>query len=396
MSTNVATVSIAASIETASLKEALDKLKTVVEKRNTIPILGNVMLTSDRGTLFMQATDLDVMMTVALPATVEAGMNITVPVHQLSDLVRMAPKGSITTLTPDAHHGMLIDFGGKPFSLHALPVTDFPHDCVDLKPGNHHDFTLAGADFWNGLDATQFAISTEETRYYLNGVYIHKVDGELRMVTTDGHRLAFQSFGQQPDVCIPGGAILPRKTAKVLHKFMKGKACPKDVRVLIADSVNTTRMRFEWDNITVNTKVIDGSFPDYPRVVPNDSYTSIIAKIDQQQMLAGLKLVTQISSERGRAVKLTFKDGSKLNLYVNNPDTGVAQYDLDVRYERLVELKEGASDIFEIGFNGQYLQNILETAGKGEIEFRFQDSGSPAKVTGPRSDWYSVLMPMRV
>jgi DNA polymerase-3 subunit beta len=397
MTTNLALKSASAAIETAAFKDALDKLKQVVEKRNTIPILDMIHITSDNGTIFLSGTDLDLYMTIALPANVEAGMNTTVGVHVLFDLVKTAPKGSVTTLTPTEESTILVDFGGPAMKLHTLAPADFPTDCVSLKP-DAAVYKIAGSTFFNGLDATQFAISTEETRYYLNGVFFHNdaATGELRMVTTDGHRLALQNLGIY-DITVPRGAIVPRKTIKVLHKLLKGKGCPSELTLEVPSGVNgPSRLRFQWGNITIESKMVDGTFPDYPRVIPSDSYTEIVAKVDAESLIAGVKQVSAVSSERGRAVKLTFTDGDKLKLTVNNPDLGSAIYDLPISYERLSPLKEGDTDILEIGFNASYFKDALETAGKGEVTLRLQDASSPIKILGSRQEWVGVLMPMRV
>lgn len=395
MTTSLAMKLTRAAVETTVLKEALDKLRQVIEKRNRLPILSNVHVVSDRGTLFLSATDLDIYMTIALPANVELGINTTTAAQVLFDLVKSAPKGSITTLTP-TDEGLLVDFGGPAMKLHTISAEDFPTDCVAI-PANAASYKIPGSTFFNGLDSTQFAISTEETRYYLNGIYLHtNPQGELRMVTTDGHRLAQQDLGIYI-VTIPGGALLPRKTVKIMHKLLKGKGCPPELNLEVpGGQVGPHRLRFQWGNITINTKLIDGTFPDYTRVIPSDDSTEIIARINSEELLAGIKQVSAISSERGRAVKLTFTDGNKLKLTVNNPDLGSANYDLSAEYERLVDLKEGDTDIFEIGFNASYLVDILTTAGVGEITFRLQGAGSPAKIYGSRQDWLSVLMPMRV
>ena len=395
MSANLALKSAAAVIETAHLKDALAKAKEVIEKRNTIPILSHIHLTSDKDRLFITGTDLDLYITIAVPATVEPGYNITANVHNLFDLVKNAPKGSMTTLTQAPNSQLLVDFGGRPMQIHTLPSDDFPVDCVKVQEPS--TFVIPGKSFWDGLDATMFAISTEETRYYLNGIYMHRHHdtNELMMVTTDGHRLAHQSLSVF-DFGLARGVIIPRKTSKVLHKMMKGKACPKDITIEVPKGDYPLALRFQWGDITVTSKMVDGTFPDYPRVVPSDSYTTIVATIDNEALTAGVKQVGAISSERGRAVKMTFTDGNKLTLYVNNPDTGAAVYDLEVSYQRLDPLKPGDTDIFEIGVNFQYLTELLAAAGKGNVSFRFQDAGSPIKTLGSRKDWYGVLMPMRV
>jgi DNA polymerase-3 subunit beta len=378
MSTNLATVLAVASIETAVLKDALDKLASVVEKRNAIPILDMVNVTSDKGTLFLQGTDLDVVMTLAISANVEAGLAFTAPIHRLKDLVKNAPKGSITNLTPSDGQ-LIVDFGGPAMKLQNLPVTDFPHDLVKIE--KELEFNMPGHTFWDGVDATITAISTEETRYYLNGIFFHTAaTGELRMVSTDGHRLQRRDF--DINLAIPE-AIIPMKVCKILHKLMKGKACPSEVHIEMTHKA--ARMRFQWGNVTIDAKTIDGTFPDYMRIVPQNN--ALRFTIDSEKTIGALNQVLAMSSEKGRATKWTFTEDGVLKLLVNNPDSGSAEAEVTVT---------GVEKPLEIGFNGQYMINLLKTAGKGDVDLFLADAGSPILAKSARANWMSVLMPMRV
>lgn len=380
---NLATKLAVASIETAVLKDALDKLAAVVEKRNTIPILDMINVSSDKGTLFLQGTDLDITMTIAMSANVEAGLAFTAPVHRLKDLVKNAPKGSITNLTPSEGQ-LTVDFGGPAMKLHSLSPVDFPGDCVAIV--KDIEFEMPGHTFWDGIDATLTSISTEETRYYLNGVFFHSYEtapGEfqLRMVTTDGHRLQRRDFDINRKI---EPAIIPRKTSTILHKLLKGKACPSEVHLEMTKGA--ARMRFQWNNVTIDSKMIDGTFPDYNRITPLSN--KLRFTINSEATIAAVKQVVAMSSERGRAVKLTFTKEGVLKLLVNNPDSGSAEAEVSFSGEIENQL--------EIGFNGQYMINLLTTAGKGDVELQLEDSGSPILAKSARTSWLSVLMPMRV
>ncbi|MCO6187339.1 DNA polymerase III subunit beta [Rhizobium sp. L1K21] len=368
-------------IERANLLKSLNHVHRVVERRNTIPILSNVMLKGDGANLEMKATDLDLEITESTPAQVEQAGGTTVPAHLLYDIVRKLPDGSEVLLatTPDGA-AMTVAAGRSKFSLQCLPVSDFP----DLTAGTFsHTFKLPAASLKMLIDRTQFAISTEETRYYLNGIFMHTVEAEgdlkLRAVATDGHRLA------RADVTAPSGSegmpgiIVPRKTVGELQKLVDG--LDADVLIEISDA----KIRMTAGPIILTSKLIDGTFPDYQRVIPSGNDKEM--RIDTKSFQNAVDRVSTISSERGRAVKLALSDG-QMTLTVNNPDSGSATDEVPAGYD---------SDPLEIGFNAKYLLDITSQLSGEQAIFLFSDPGSPTLVRDTASDdALYVLMPMRV
>ncbi len=368
-------------LERSNLLKSLNHVHRVVERRNTIPILSNVLLRSDGASLDMKATDLDLEITEATPAQVEQAGATTVPAHLLYDIVRKLSDGSEVLLATSADGAsMTVASGRSKFSLQCLPQSDFP----DLTAGSFsHTFRLKATDLKMLIDRTQFAISTEETRYYLNGIFIHTIESagqlKLRAVATDGHRLA------RADVEAPSGSegmpgiIIPRKTVGELQKLVDNP----DLTVTV--EVSDAKIRFTIGSIVLTSKLIDGTFPDYQRVIPTNNDKEL--KIDCQSFAQAVDRVSTISSERGRAVKLALGEG-QLTLTVNNPDSGSATEELAVGYD---------NDPLEIGFNAKYLLDITSQLSGSEAVFMLADPGSPTLVRDlAGDDALYVLMPMRV
>ncbi|WP_275787875.1 DNA polymerase III subunit beta [Pararhizobium gei] len=368
-------------LERSNLLKSLNHVHRVVERRNTIPILSNVLLRSDGASLEMKATDLDLEITEATPAQVEVAGATTVPAHLLYDIVRKLPDGSEVALATNAEGtAMTVQSGRSKFSLQCLPQSDFP----DLTAGVFtHTFRMKATDLKMLIDRTQFAISTEETRYYLNGIYIHTIESKgqlkLRAVATDGHRLA------RADLEAPSGSegmpgiIIPRKTVSELQKLVDNPD------VVVTVEVSDAKIRLTIGSIIMTSKLIDGTFPDYQRVIPANNDREL--KIDCQSFAQAVDRVSTISSERGRAVKLALSDG-QLTLTVNNPDSGSATEELAVGYD---------SDPLEIGFNAKYLLDITAQLSGSEAVFMLADAGSPTLVRDMAGDdALYVLMPMRV
>ncbi len=378
-------------VERAQLVKSLTHVHRVVERRNTIPILSNVLLRAEGGELKLKATDLDIEISEAIPAVVSEPGATTVPAHMIHDIVRKLPDGAQVELAtrPD---GATLDIrsGRSKFSLQMLPESDFP----DLTAGTFsHTFTLTAADLKRLVDRTWFAISTEETRYYLNGIYFHAVENggalKFRAVATDGHRLARAEIEAPHGSEDMPGVIVPRKTVGEIQKLVEDPEAK--VTVELSDSkIRLTFLGKDGENPTVGivltSKLIDGTFPDYGRVIPqgNDK----LMRVDRGEFATAVDRVSTISSERGRAVKLTMSEG-KLVLSVTNPDSGSATEELPVEYDQ---------ETLDIGFNSRYL---LDIAGQLETEsalFRFSDPGSPTLISDdaePSTALY-VLMPMRV
>jgi len=368
-------------LERSNLLKSLNHVHRVVERRNTIPILSNVLLSADGASLEMKATDLDLEVTEATPANVEQKGATTVPAHLLYDIVRKLPEGAEVMLKMDESGGSMSVISGRSnFKLQCLPQSDFP----ELSAGSFtHIFRMDSQALKNLIDKTQFAISTEETRYYLNGIYLHAHEsgGQLRLraVATDGHRLARAEI-EAPAGCegMPG-IIIPRKTVSELQKLVDDP----DVKVTV--ELSETKIRFTIGSVILTSKLIDGTFPDYERVIPTGNDKRLT--IDRQSFAAAVDRVSTISSERGRAVKLSIADG-QVTLTVNNPDSGSATEEIPADYD---------ADPLDIGFNARYLLDVAAQLTGGEARFMLADAGSPTLIqdTADEQTLY-VLMPMRV
>jgi DNA polymerase-3 subunit beta len=345
-------------IDKPSLAKALAHVASVVERRNTIPILSNVLLATSGNELRLTATDLDMELVETVPCRSQDDSAITLPAHMFFDIVRKLPEGNEIELERDAEQERLvITSGPAQFSLQTLPADDFPALSVDDLG---HAFTLAAADLKRLIEKTQFAISTEETRYYLNGIYLHAAESDgkptLRAVATDGHRLA------QMDLPLPSGA---------------------DGHVSI--ELSPSKIRVSAGRVVLTSKLIDGTFPDYGRVIPQGNDKQL--EVDNAVFAQAVDRVSTLSSDKGRAVKLALGDG-KLTLSVNNPESGSATEDLAVDYNL---------DALEIGFNARYLLDISKQLESGTAEFLLADSGSPTIVRDSKdASALYVLMPMRV
>ena len=370
-------------LERSALLKSLAHMQSVVERRNTIPILSNVLIEASDGQLSLVATDLDIEIVERIPADIVRPGATTAPAHMLYDIVRKMPDGAQVQL--DLAGGdprLTISAARSRFQLSCLPKDDFPTMQSGALP---HRFALSPAEIVRMIDKTRFAISTEETRYYLNGIYLHanaKEKPSLRAVATDGHRLA------RVEVALPDGArempgvIVPRKTVNELRKLVDGAEGP--VEVALSDA----KIRFQAGGVTLTSKLIDGSFPDYERVIPkaNDKPLTCSAKLFAESV----DRVSTIASDRSRAVKLMIEK-DRLTLSVTNPDAGSAQEELPVDYR---------SDPLEIGFNARYLLDVTGQISGAELRFLMADPASPTIVeeAGDEADSgvLFVLMPMRV
>ncbi len=369
------------SIERATLLRAVSQAQSVVERRNTIPILANVLIEAEGDSVSFRATDLDIEVVDKAPAMVERAGATTVSAVTLHEIVRKLPDGAMVQLSEDGAAGRLsVDAGRSSFQLATLPKEDFPVMTATEYGAN---FSAPAPVLRRLFDKSKFAISTEETRYYLNGVYFHTADGEtgpvLRAVATDGHRLA------RIDAAVPGGAeempgvIVPRKTVGELRKLLD------DDEAQIAVSVSETKVRFATPEITLTSKVIDGTFPDYTRVIPQANTRKM--EVDAADFAKAVDRVATVSSERSRAVKMAL-DEDRLVLSVNAPDAGAAEEELAVAY---------GDDRLEIGFNAKYLLEIASQVDRENAVFLFSSPGEPTLMReGNDTTAIYVVMPMRV
>jgi len=368
-------------LERTALMKSLGHVHRVVERRNTIPILSNVLLEAQGAALQLKATDLDLEVVESSPADVAMGGAITVPAHTIYDIVRKLPDGAQVSLEGGGDTAQLILRSGRSrFTLQTLPASDYP----DLAAGDFpHRFDLKAADLRRLIEKTQFAISTEETRYYLNGIYLHtlEIEGELRIraVATDGHRLARVELPAPEGSAGMPGVILPRKVVGEILKLLE------DPEGIVGVELSTAKVRFTVGPVVLTSKLIDGTFPDYARVIPlgNDKRLTV----ERSDFTAAVDRVSTISSERGRAVKLSLNDG-RLVLTVTNPDSGTATEEIEVDYEAAA---------LDIGFNSRYLLDIAAQLDGDTALLKFADPGSPTVVQDREgAAALYVLMPMRV
>ncbi|MCF6276082.1 MAG: DNA polymerase III subunit beta [Robiginitomaculum sp.] len=364
------------SMERAALLGALGHVQSVVERRNTIPILSNVLMTAENGTISFVATDLDIEISEQAAADVSAPGDMTAPAHTLYDIARKLPDGAEVSLAIGADGRLEVNAGRSQFVLPLLPAGDFPKMTAD---GFTHNFALGAAELIRLIDKTKFAISTEETRYYLNGIYMHDIDGKLRCVATDGHRLALCEMASPDGASGMPGIIIPRKTIAELRRLIDG------LSETIEISVSEAKIRFKVGSAVLTSKLIDGTFPDYDRVIPKGGDKQLV--IDNAVFASAVDRVSTISAEKSRSIKLSL-EGDTLTLAVNNPEHGNAVEDLMVDY---------GSEELEIGFNAKYLLDVTTQIEARDVHFHLSDPASPALVKDPEDPGaLFVLMPLRV
>ncbi|WP_375273140.1 DNA polymerase III subunit beta [Sphingomonas sp.] len=364
-----------ATIERATLLKGLSHVQSVVERRNTIPILSNVLIEAVEGSLRLMATDLDLQINESVAAAVDQPGAITVSAHTLFDIARKLPEGAQVSLSA-ADGRMAIVAGRARFSLGTLPRDDFPVIAEGELPTS---FELPAETLKQIIDKTRFAISTEETRYYLNGIFLHLSDDVLKAAATDGHRLARVTVAKpegsegMPDV------IVPRKCIGELRKLLD------EVDGSVGVSLSSTKIRFDLGSAILTSKLIDGTFPDYSRVIPtaNDK----ILKLDPKSFMEGVDRVSTIATEKTRAVKMGL-DRDRITLSVTSPENGTAAEEVPGDY---------TSAPFEIGFNSRYLLDILGQIDSDLVEVHLADAAAPTLIReSDKSPALYVLMPMRV
>jgi DNA polymerase-3 subunit beta len=365
-----------ATIERATLLKSLSHVQSVVERRNTIPILSNVLIDArEDGSIRLMATDLDLQVDESVPANVGQAGATTVSAHTLFDIVRKLPEGSQVELAA-AEGKMQLSAGRARFNLSTLPRDDFPVIAEGELPTR---FELPAATLRQIIDKTRFAISTEETRYYLMGIFLHLADDQLKAAATDGHRLARVTVPKPDGADGMPDVIVPRKCVAELRKLLE------ELEGTVEVSMSGTKIRFGLGSAVLTSKLIDGTFPDYNRVIPtaNDK----LLKLDPKTFAQGVDRVSTIASEKTRAVKINV-DRDKVTLSVTSPESGTATEELPADY---------GSEGIEIGFNARYLLDILGEIDGDSVEVHLADAAAPTLLReNDKSPALYVLMPMRV
>jgi DNA polymerase-3 subunit beta len=363
-----------------ALLKSLGHVQSVVERRNTIPILANVLIRVTGQEVSFAATDMEIEITETVEATVAKTGAITAPAHTLYEIVRKLPEGAEVELNAASANQLTLSSGRSNFKLGCLPVEDFPKMPEgDLK----HSFKLSGNDLRALIDRSRFAISTEETRYYLNGIYLHTAKQDkievLRAVATDGHRLARVEMPAPEGAKGIPGIILPRKTVGEVRKLIDEVS--GDIEVALSES----KVRFTFSGVIITSKLIDGTFPDYERVIPSGN--DKVLEVDTRIFAAAVDRVATISSEKSRAVKISLAPGHVI-LSANSPEAGSATEELEAKY---------GGALLDVGFNARYLLDILQQMEGDGARFNLADATAPAIIqdVSDLSALY-VLMPMRV
>ena len=368
----------------SDLLKALNHIHGIVEVRHTLPILSNIVLSAENNELSLSSTNLDIFCSDKIDAEIVNSGEISVPAITFFEIVKRLPSGSDVILSMgDEDTELILKCGRSKFNLSTLRTEDFPIlSDKDLST----NFVISADELSRMIDKTKFAISNEETRYYLNGIFFHKAESNsikfLRAVATDGHRLA------QYDIPLPQGAeeitgiIIPKKTVFELRKVLDD--ADGDVSV----SLNENKIKFSFNNLKIISKVIDGTFPDYTKVIPQNNDKKF--KTNNSELKNAIDRVSAVAineETKSKAIKLTIEN-NKLNLSVESQSKGSAKEEIDVSY---------SNEKVDIGFNSRYLLDICNEVDGDEIDVNLLDSISPAIILDKTDEnLFFVLMPMRI
>ena len=358
--------------------KALSHAQGVVEKRTTVPILSHILLEAFDSQVNLTATDLEVAIIETIQAEVSVPGRLAIPAQMMFDIVRKLKDESDIFLNVDANSGRIkLTSGKSEFKIPFLSADDFPVINSGKQP---FKFSLPASTIKDFMDKTRFAMSMEETRYFLNGIYLHAYQGhELRVVATDGHRLAKVSSAMPKGAENIPGVIVSRKTVNEVLKLAHDAVI--DVEILLSE----TQISFKFSDVFLTARLIDGNFPDYEKVIPQKNDKVIL--VDMDSFSESIDRVSTISAEKNRGVKLSIHP-SKMIISATSSDAGSANEEIEIEYE-------GVS--FDIGFNSKYLLDIAQQIGSDNAEFHCSDSSAPVMVKGQHDDeCLYVLMPMRV
>jgi len=358
-----------------ALLKPLQAVSGIVERRHTLPILANVLLEQRNGKLHVTATDLEMQITAIADLEGKDGQATTVGARKLQDLLRALPDDAQINLDATGSK-MTVRAGRSRFNLQTLAATDYPR--ISVGQEQLQSLTLAQRDFRSLLRLAEFAMAQQDIRYYLNGMLLVVDSGSLQAVATDGHRLSWASLAIAGDFT-RAEVILPRKTVLELAKLLEDSDTPVTIDIL------ANQARFRFANVELVSKVVDGKFPDFNRVIPTGHGKRI--ELDRVTLLSALQRAAILSNEKFRGVRLVLADG-QLRIICTNSEQEEAEEELPVEY---------AGETLDIGFNITYLLDVLSNIGTDTVHIAFGDSNSSALVTLPgRDDYKYVVMPMRI
>ncbi|MGB1361325.1 MAG: DNA polymerase III subunit beta [Alphaproteobacteria bacterium] len=362
-------------IEKGNFSRALGSAQSVVERRNTIPILNNVVLEAKGSTLSITGTDMDIVIVDTTEIQCESEGSISTPAGPLFDIVKQSPEGAQISVELNGDK-LIVTAGRSKFDLPTLSTDEFPTITGGEMP---HSFKVGANELNEMINNTSFAISNEETRYYLNGIFLQEADGQLVAVATDGHRLA------KSETAAPEGAkgmpevIIPKKAINELNKMLE--QTDSEVEIKLSDS----KIKFQVNSAVITTKLVDGTFPDYKRVIPSGNPE--VFKINCDVFSEAVRRVSILSDSKMCPIKVNIKNGT-LKFFASHPQLGTATDEMEVDYS-------GAE--LEIGFNARYLTDIASQIKNGEAIFELKDGSSPSVIKNAENESVLyVLMPMRV
>ncbi len=366
------------------LLKALSHIHGIVETRHTLPILSNIILVANENELTLSSTNLDIYCADKIYAEVSSPGETSVSANTFFEIIKRLPNGSdVIIQLSDQENELILKCGRSKFSLSTLKIDDFP---IITENGLNTKFVLSADEIIRMIDKTKFAISNEETRYYLNGIFFHKAERNsihfLRAVATDGHRLA------QYDIPLPQGAedmtgiIIPKKTVMEFRKVLDD--ADGDVNISLSDN----KIMFSFDKLKIISKVIDGTFPDYTKVIPQTNDKKFQTKNEELKKAVERVSAIAINEEvKSKAIKLSILK-NKLYLSVESQSKGSANEEIDINYD---------SDNIDIGFNSRYLIDICNEVDGEDIDISLFDAVSPAIILDKADEnLFFVLMPMRI
>ena len=358
-----------------ALLKPLQAVSGIVERRQTLPILANVLLEQKNGRLFVTATDLEMQITANSELASKQEQAVTVGARKLQDLLRALPEDS--SLNVDTAAGkMTVRAGRSRFNLQTLPAADYPR--IGLSQEQQQTIALPQRDFRGLLKLAEFAMAQQDIRYYLNGMLLVIDKGSLQAVATDGHRLSYASIAVTGDYS-KQEVILPRKTVLELGKLLE------DCEAELTIDLLTNQVRFRFSNIELVSKVVDGKFPDYNRVIPSGHSKQI--DLSRAELLQALQRAAILSNEKFRGVRLVLGP-DQLKIICTNSEQEEAEEELEIAYK---------GEPLDIGFNITYLLDVLHNLAADRVVLALGDANSSALITMPeRGDYKYVVMPMRI
>lgn len=358
--------------------ELLNSLQNVigaVERRQTLPILGNILFRASEGVLFVTATDLEIEMICMVTTESIPDFQTTIPARKLLDICKALPDNSDITMTVEETKVLLVS-GRSRFTLSTLPAKDFPGlDDIDAQ----HEFTIPQNSLKSLIDKTSFAMAQQDVRYYLNGILVELSTGLIKLVATDGHRLALSEYKVDIELEVDKQIIIPRKGVMELAKLLGTSDSPVKL------TLSQNHIKVETDKLSFTSKLIDGKFPDYNRVIPVDG--NKLMTVSRDSLKRSMSRISILSNEKYRGIRLTLTTGN-LAIQANNPDQEEAEEELAVNYD---------DSEMEIGFNVTYLIDVLNVLTSEEVQLKLKDSNSScivSDVSDPSSLY--VVMPMRL